>query len=224
MNLNTIIGFVGGSGRNQILSQTLAATTETEFMLGTDSGSTSTIAVLQIPQQTDIIGSGNPLGGEVNAAILGNRGLYDGRSAVAGRPLFTSTSFDKGKPFLVRLAGVVTPASNAANTLQFKLYSGTSKSGTAICATGALTGTQTSTQAGAFILESECIWDSVGQILYGQFWYAVAAGATKSYTTWAVNTGATVTAIANMKFVASAQWGNAAGGVVAVSEFSISQL
>lgn len=224
--VNTIAAYFGGTGRNQIASQTLASTTETEFKVNQDAGAANAIAVLQIPQQTAIVGSSTAFNSSINSAILvGGLGQPNDPSRLAGRPYFNSTSFDNGKPFLVRLAGVVTPASNAANTLTLILYSGTSKSGTAVCTTGALTGTESSTQAGAFILESQMTWDSVGQILNGQFWYSVSAGATPSYHVWAVNSAtAAVTAVANLKFCASATWGNAAGGTVAVSEFSISQL
>lgn len=228
MNVNTIVGYIGGTGRNQIASQTLASTTETEFKVNQDAGAANAIAVLQIPQQTAVVGSATPLGVNINPAMLvGGLGQPNDPSRLAGRPYFNSSSFDFGRPFLVRLAGVVTPASNAANTLDLKIYSGTTKSGTLVADTGAATGTESSTQAGAFIVEAQLIWDSTGQLLYGQQWYAIAAGATPTYNTWkamATAAGIAVTSVANLKFCASAQWGNAVGGVVAVSEFSISQL
>lgn len=224
MNADTVVGYIGGTGRNQLASQTLAATTETEIQVNTDNGA-GAIAVLQIPQQTDIAGSGNPLYIEDNASLLSMGGRLGMRYQYAGRPGFNSASFDVGRPFLLRLAGLVTPASNAANTLTIKLYSGTSKAGTNIVTTGALTGTESSTAAGSFLLESQLVWDSTSGLLNGQFWYIVNAGATVSYHVWAVNSNpATVAAVASLKFCASITWGNAVGGVVAASEFSISQL
>jgi len=232
MNVNTIAAFYGsGTGnqaaatRNTIPSQVLAATTETEFQVYTDTSGTTNIAVLQVPQQTDIRGSGNPQSPSGNAALLGSPFASINTNHGPSRPYYASQQFDYGRPFLVRLCGVATPASNAANTLTLKIYSGTSKSGTNIVTTGALTGTESSTQAGAFIVETQLTWDSVGQILNGQFWYSVSAGATPSYHVWAANSAtATVTAVASLKFCATAAWGNAAGGTIAVSEFSINQM
>lgn len=222
MNFNTFSGYIGGTGRNQIASQTLAATTETEFKVNCDNG-TPTIAVLALPSGTAVGGSSTPLGPDINQALM----VHTGRAGVplgSAQPSLTSQSFDNGRPFLIRLAGLVTPASNAANTLTMKIYSGTTKGGTNICSTGALTGMETSTAAGSFLMETQLQWDSTSGIVNGQYWYLLN-GATPNYNTWKVNTAATgATTLANMKFCASAQWGNAVGGVIAISEFSLSQL
>lgn len=223
MNFNTFSGYIGGTGRNQIKSQTLAATTETEFAVNTDTSGTTAIALLALPSGVGIGGTNTPLGPDTNQALL----VHTGREAIplgAATPHLTSQSFDSGRPFLIRLAGLVTPASNAANTLTIKIYSGTSKSGTNICTTGALTGMESSTAAGSFLMETQLQWDSTSGICNGQFWYLLN-GATPNYHVWAVNTAATgATTLANMKFCASAAWGNAVGGVIAISEFSINQL
>ena len=223
MNFNTISGFIGGTGRNQIKSQTLAATTETEFAVNTDTAGTTAIAVLSIPTGSGKGGTVNPLGPDVNQALLSATGRQ-GRPFNSPQPSHNSGSFDNGRMFSIRLAGLATPASNAANTLTLKIYSGTSKSGTNIVTTGALTGMETSTAAGAFVVETQLIWDSTSGIINGQFWYLLN-GATPNYHVWAVNSAVTgAVTLANMSFCASAQWGNAAGGVIAVSEFSLSQL
>lgn len=221
MNFNTVAGYIGGTGRNQIASQTLASTTETEFAINNDSG--TSVAVIAPPGQGDIIGSQTPLGVEANPAYLISRGRPAApRGGTA--PWFNSASFDVARPFKVRVAGVITPVSNAANTLTLKIYLGATKAGTAIASTGAMTGTQSSTQAGAFVFEALLVWDSVGQIIGGQQWWSVVAGATPNYNTWkALTANPTGVTLANLKFCASAQWGNAVGGVIAVSEFSLSQ-
>ena len=231
MNSNTIVAFYGsGTGnqaaatRNTIATQVLASTVETEFKVYTDTSGTTNIAVLQIPQQTDIRGSGNPQSPSGNAAILGSPFSAINPNHGPSRPYYASQQFDYARPFLVRLTGVATPVSQAANTLTLTIYSGTSKSGTAIATTGANTGTESSTAASAFIIETYLFWDSVGQGLCGQQWYAVNSG-TPLYNTWKTNTAvATVTSVASLKFVASATWGNAAGGSITVGEFSISQM
>lgn len=222
MNSDTLVGFYGGTGRNQIASQTLAATTETEFHVNTDVSST-TIAVLTVPQPGAIIGSSSPLNVNANSAILKNNLGRDLAINGVNAPFATSQMFDNGHPFNLRLAGVITPASNAANSLTLKVYNGTSKSGGGIISI-ADTGTESSTAAGSFVIEAELIWDSTSGILYGAYWSAIAAGATKNFVTTAAITPATSVTLATLQFCATATWGNAAGGTVAVSEFSLSQL
>lgn len=223
MNFNTVSSYIGGTGRNQIASQTLAATTETELRVNTDNG-TGAIAILTIPSGSGIGGSSSPQGVERNLASPYQTGRL-GVPRNTAQPSHNSSSFDVGRPFGIRVAGVVTPASNAGNTFTMIIYCGTSKSGTAICTTGATTGMESSTQAGSFIMETQLLWDSTSQILNGQFWWLINAGGTKSYHVWAQNSApATSIALAGLNFCVSVTWGNAAGGVVAASEFSFSQL
>ena len=81
-----------------------------------------------------------------------------------------------------------------------------------------------STAAFAFLFETQCAWDSTGQVLIGQQWYSVN-GTTPLYNTWKNNTAqATVTTVSALKFCATATWGNAVGGSITVGEFTISQL
>ena len=223
MNINTFRAFSGGTGRNQIASQTLASATETEFKINTDDGN-GAIAVLKVPSGAEIVGSDNPRGVDINAAILQGRDRSEGALPGFERPYFSAISFDNARPFLIRLAGVVTPASNAGNTFALNFYLGATKAGTKIATTGATTGAESSTQAFGFVMEAEVYWDSVSQGLNGQFWWSLNS-ATPSYNTWKALSavGSTVT-LANLQFCASSQWGNAAGGVVAVSEFSLTAL
>lgn len=228
MNINTVAAAIGGTLRGQIPSSTLATATETEFKINTDASiagtGTAPIAVLSIPQIADIKGSGNPHGWDENLALLQGREKFAGALPGFERPFFSAASFDNSRPFLIRLAGVATPASNAGNTFQLVIYSGTSKSGTALATTGALTGTETSVAPFGFVVETQCIWDSTSQQIAGQFWYNVNC-ATPGYHTWATNSNlATSVTYANLKFCASVTWGNAVGGVCAVNEFSITAL
>lgn len=212
----TIAGFQGGTVVGQIASQTLASTTETEFQINQiASPASSGIAILTIPQTGDILGSQSRYGVDDNQANFARR----------NQPFPPTTlSFDKGRPFLIRVAGLATPASNAGNSLNIILYNGTTKGGTAIASTAAVP-QATTTIAKSFILEAECIWDSTSQTLDGQFWFAMKGTSGTRYATWAQlsNPGSGITA-AKLQFVASATWANAAGGVVAVSEMSVSQL
>lgn len=227
MQANSIAGYVGGTGIGQIPNQTLASTTETEFQQNL-TASTTGIAVLSVPgsQTTAQYGGGPrghvpPLNPDANAAkIVDDFGVMFRPTPPAG---FSSSSFDNGRPFLITLCGLITPVSNGANSLAINLYCGTSKSGTKIASTGTNTGTETSTQAGSFVLQALLFWDSTSQFLAGQQWYSVQAGATPLYNTWKATTQATSVALAGLQFCASAVWGNAAGGQIQVQEFSLSR-
>jgi hypothetical protein len=219
-----IAAYYGGTGRNQILSQTLAAVTETEFKIGNDSASTSVIAVLSLPTQSLILGSQSPIDQTINPSLLDASFARQGYAAAPMVP-YNSGVFDNDKPFLVRLAGTITPASNAGNTYKATLYLGTTKAGVALTSVSAAA-QATSVAPFGFLLEAQLHWDSLAQVVIGQYWYDFN-GTTRSYNTWAATTNpttATAAAVANIQFCATSTWGNGVGGVAAVSEFSITQL
>lgn len=220
---NVVAAYYGGTGRNSILSQTLASTTETEFKVVTDTG-TNPIAVLAVPTQTQILGSQTPLDQSANAAIL-NGGFSRLSVNSDSQPPFNSGVFDNDKPFLVRLCGTIVPVSNAGNTFKAALYLGTTKSGVAL--TNVTAAAQNASVAPfGFILEAQLHWNSLAQVVVGQYWYDFN-GTTRQYATWATTTNpttATAAAVSNLQFCATATWGNAAGGVASVSEFSLTQL
>jgi len=230
MNANTVLGFYSGTGRNQIPSVTLASATETAVVVGTDTSGTTATAFLVIPvfapqgaSSPTITGSFNSLDPDVNGAQLVR---YGGVQSVplAGQRKIDSLAFD-GSPFRVALYGTATPASNAANTFQLKLYQGTSTtlaSDNNFAATGALTGTDSSTTPFNFAIQADMCWDSTSQALNGQFYYQV--GVTGGYNTWKAATQVTSVTAAKLSFLASYQWGNAVGGTIQVTEFSISAL
>lgn len=228
MNANTVLGFVGGTGRNQIGLQTLASTTETEFKINTDNAA-GAIAVLTVPQGNEILGASNPLNPNANAAVLGpDRGSQFGRGLGEGAPWFSNTAFDFSKGglgFRIRLSGYGTAAANGANTLLLKIYSGSTKSGTVIAnnSTGLATASAASLN---FVFEVDLQWDSVQQVLNGTQRYAITyngsgtgAGTTAFSAGAIIPNFASVTALSGLTFCASAQWGNAVGGTIQVNEF-----
>lgn len=221
---NVIAAYYGGTGRNQMLSQTLATGTETEFKLGNDTSVTTNIAVLSMPTQSQILGSQNPIDQAANPVNL-NSGFNQLGYFGDSNPPFNSGLFDSSKPFQVRIAGLATPASNAGNTLAIILYLGTTKSGTALGTTAAVPQASTTTAKG-FIMEAELLWDSTSQAVTGQYWFSLPGTSGTVYSTWKTlaAAGSAITAVSGLTFCASATWGNAVGGVVAVSEFSISRL
>lgn len=226
---NVIAAYFGGTARNQVgsLSAATLAATETAIGVNTDSG-TAVTAVLSIPTQTVIQGSYTPIDQSTNPAIL-NAGFNRTGYQFDSNPPYNSGSFDNGKPFLIRIAGLVTPVSNAGNTFTVKIYQGSAISGgtptpTVIANSGAITGYESSTAAGSFVMETQCMWDSTLGKVNGQMWWIFNA-ATPAYNTWQKNTAVSAVVTASqLNFCASVQWGNAAAGIVAISEFSVSQL
>jgi hypothetical protein len=227
MNTNCVAGYIGGTGRNQLASVLTAANTETSIKVGADSG-TNAIAVLTVPQPSAKIGSSNPLSTEANPALLTMGGRLGLRYQYAGRPGFTTASFDKGRPFLVRLAGTIKSAASAADiAIVFNLYSGTFGGTCTAIGTTVANALNTVTNTYAFILEAQLVYNSAYATnnLNGQFWYWVG-GSTASYNTWAATTTASVATLATNLFTATYAWAGAGatGGTVSPSEFSISQM
>lgn len=222
MNLNTISGFFGGTSRNQIGSQVLASATETEFRINTDNG-TGAIAVITVPQGTEVLGSANPLNPNANSAILGlDRGSPQGRGLGELSPWYSNTAFDlakSGSRFRLRLSGFATAAANAGNTFTLKIYSGTSKAGTAIAT---ITGATASAASLDFNLNVDLQWDSTQQVTGGtQYGQLVYNGSSLTFNAGTAASAATVTSVANLSFCATVTWGNAVGGTTQCNEFSL---
>jgi hypothetical protein len=225
MNSNTIVGFNGGTGRNQIGLQTLASVTETEFKVNQDAGANNAIAVLTVPQGTEILGSSNPLNPCANAAILGaDRGSQFGRGLGEQAPYFCNTVYDMAKfglGFKIRLSAFYTAVANAGNTLQIKIYSGSTKGGTVIAQNTAVA--TASAASGSFIFEVRLQWNSTTQVLVGNQNFSFDYNGTQvanGFSAGAVLTNAaSVTSVAGLTFCATATWGNAVGGTVQVNEF-----
>jgi len=230
MNANTILGFQGGTGRNQIGLQTLATVTETEFKVNQDAGANNAIAVLALPQGNEILGASNPLNSSANASSLRlDRGSQFGNGVGENAPWFSNTAFDLGKGgvgFRLRLTAFFTAAANAGNTLQIKIYSGTSKSGTVIAQNTAVA--TASAASGSFVFDLRLQWNSTEQVLVGNQNFSFSYNGTQptnGFSAGAILTNAaSVTALANMNFVASTTWGNAVGGTVQVNEFVLETL
>lgn len=227
MNANTILGFNGGTGRNQIGLQTLASVTETEFRVNTDNG-TGAIAVLTVPQGNEILGASNPLNQSASAAITGlDRGSQFGRGLGELAPWYSTTAFDMksgGLGFKLRLSGFGTVVANGANTILLKIYSGSTKGGTVISSNS--TGMASVTGASLnFVFELDLTWDSTQQVLGGFQRYMIVYNGTFVNGVTGFSAGiplaanAAVTTLAGLTFCASAQWGNAAGGSIQVNEF-----
>lgn len=224
-NVNTIQAFIGGTKRNQIPSLVLAATTETALPVNTDAGTTS--ALLAVPLQTAILGSSNGMGPNGNAAILVPPGgsinsIPDGINA----PYFNSSSFDSGRPFTLRLCGIGSAVANAGNTLTIKIYQGTNTAiGSDTAFTTAISALATATAANLrFDISVRCQWDSTSNTLTG-----VLSGSTLYNGTAALLTTATATVLTSLttpstlSFLPSITWGNAVGGTINVSEWSLEQ-
>jgi hypothetical protein len=232
MNSDTFAAFQGGTGRNALLSQILASTTETAIGVGVDSGSTTVAAALLLPQQAAIVGSSNPLDPNSSATTLsgglGNAGGYPQRS----RPYFQSGSFDSDHPFRVRWVGRGAAVANAGNTLTLRVYQGLAQAttggviGTAgnIVATTAAIATA-STANLSFVVEVTVAWDSTQQLLHGWFLTSVLYNNVTTFTTsTALSHNTSVTTAAGLSFFPTVQWGNAVGGTIVSTEFAAEQV
>lgn len=227
MNSDTIKFYGGGTGRNAIPTLSLAATTETAFKVNTDSGSVT--AFLTVPTGTEVLGANAPFDPNANPAItMPGGGRQWGRVPGSNRPYFVSTSFDSGRPFLVRLAGTGVAGANAGQTALVNLYCGTSStlgSDTIIATSGAAL----AMAAGGsfnFIIEATLVWDSVTQLLGGTFWASMnytSKAASQNTAQVALSNYAAPTTVAGLSFLASAKFGNAAASTCSVSEFSLEQ-
>jgi hypothetical protein len=222
MNFNTAKSFVNGSGRNQLPLQTLASTTETAFLVNTDSG-TGVTAFLTVPSSAAAIaGSENPVSVEANAALLNQNASFALSRGVA-RPEFNSGSFG-GRPFRVKVIGTGTAVAFASNTLIINLRQGTS---TTVASNNLVaTGPTWNTAAGGsfnFYIEATFLWDSVSTLLSGFYKSNLGFGA-GTYTAEAKTTVATVTVPSTISFTATTTWGTTSGGTVQINEFSLERV
>jgi hypothetical protein len=196
----------------QTVTLTLAATTETSVKL-----SNGNVAIVAVPSQTAIIGSSTPMSPNANPANLADvYGSPSDRRYLAGRPYFSSTAFDGGRPFRVRWVGRGSAVANGGNTLTLRIYQGTTgavvgTAGNVIAATSAIGTTGTANLT--FMIEATVNWDSTQQTLNGWFIYAVYYNTTATFaTTAALTSNTSVATYAGLSFLQSVQWGNAAGG------------
>lgn len=222
-NSDTIVALFGGTGRNQVLPLTLAAVTETVLKQGVDAGTTTTPAVLTVPGSAatnGLVGSGSPVDFNQNSSISSQS--YGRKYAIGSEaPYFSNATFDKGRPFRIRLFGTVAFNAGAGNSLAINIYQGTSTTVGSDFKIAAITAGGAPSTTAQFYADVLVQWDSVSQTLSGLFSGQVGNTATAGT---ALSTQPTVTTAAGLSFVASVVFGNAGGGVVSVSEFSITQV
>jgi hypothetical protein len=222
MNSNTICGYYAGTGRNKLLSQTLASTAETAIQIGGDV--TNQSALLFVPTTTNS-GSSNPQDPNANASILGeDLGRQYGRPN--GAQGYSTSSFDLGRPFNLKFIGIGSAAANGANTLTVKIYQGTSGTiGSDTLFSTPISALATASAANLrFYINIQCFWDSTSDtlsgVLSGNYTYN---GTTSLITTVGLTSITGITSPTSLGFVPSITWGNAVGGVIAATEFSIEQ-
>jgi len=226
-NPSTVAGFVGsGTGRNLFPTQTVATATETILKIGTDVGTSANLFFV-VPTGGQIYGSESPLDASANAAILSRSGRSYGVPSGVSNDQFSTESWN-AHPFLIRVSGIYNAGANAAQTVQFNLYQGTSTtlgSDKAIATTG--TGlAAVAGGAGNFEIEARLLWDPTSQILSGSYTSNISfITPTSQFTTPTVitNVVGSVTA-ANLSFLATIKLGNGASSTVTLKEFSISQI
>lgn len=218
-NWNTIAGFFGGTGRNQIITPTITTATTSAFQVQTDSGAPVT-AVLSVPYGSGVIGTSNPLDINANPAITGfNFGAFGGRPNGTNAPWYSTTSFDGSRGFKVRINGTLTSAATVSQTATITLYNGTSTSGSVVGATAAANVAAGGTFG--FTVEAHLFWDSTSKIISG--WVSTSIGGV-SVAPAPVTAITAVNAVSDLNFVAAITTAVAGSVSVDVSEFVIDQV
>jgi hypothetical protein len=230
-NSDTILALQGfgatTASRNQLASITgIAATTETIFTMGTDSG-TNVNAFLPIVGQTGIYGRANPMSININTAtLLDQLGAKAGERG-ASAPWYNTSSFD-GRGLRFRVQGRFVSGA-ASNTLTIKMYlqtvaNGAILAGGKLLGTAAMGGAAMAASSGNFIAEVTAMWDSVSAYIQGaeQWGAATTAAGTSYYQARAIN--ATSVAIAaplsGWLFIASATFASGPGNAVTPIEMA----
>lgn len=226
-NFDTIQKLTGpGTGRNQINALTLTSTTETVFVVGTDTTTITNAAILTVPTGvptgSNLVGSGSPIEFNQNSAISSQ--AY-GRKATLGvgteSPFYSASTFDVGRPFRVRIVGNATLNAGTGNTVAINLYVGTSTTTSSDVKIAALTAGGAPSTSFNFCLETFMQWDVTSQVLGGYYTGQCANTLTAQH---ALASAASVTTASLLAFVASGTFGNAGGGTINISEFSVEQV
>ena len=240
-NSNSVAGVaVSGSSRNQFPVQTVASTVETILKIGTDSV-TNANYFLVVPTGVTAATSSVSLTGALGAAagldVNANPAVIEISSREYGLPSggttdqFSSSSWD-GRPFKVRVSGVGTAGHNAAQTVLFNLYQGTSStlgSDNIIGTTGAAFAVAQSSANVSynFVIEATLVWDATSKILSGN--YIANIGAASTYgsqftTTTVISNVVTSVAASGLSFLATVTMGNAASSTVQIRDFVVDRL
>lgn len=225
-NANSVVGYAqSGTLRNQWPTQTIAATTETAFTIGTDTGSATGFVVL--PTGGQVYGSATGLDVNANPAVIDRSSYLYGLPSGESNDQFNSSSWNARK-FRVRVTGTGNAGANAAQSVIINLRQGTSATPGSNNLVGA-SGSALATVAGGafnFWVEAEAIWDPTSQILSGVYNANIAFGSTSQYTAAATGTKfvfASVTAAA-LSFSGTITLGNGASSTVNVSELVIERI
>ena len=225
-NVNSVAGITAnGTAKNQFpLTQTVATTVETVFTVNTDAGTTAYFLVA--PGAGSILGSQTGLDVNGNSAVIERSVREYGLPSGVSNDQFSSSSWD-GRPFKVRIVGTGTAGHNAAQTLLFNLYQGTSSS----VASDKIIGTTGSAFAIAqsssnvsfnFMIEASLLWDATSGVLSGSYTSNIAGGTTSQFVTpTVVPNVVTAVTTAGLSFLATVTLGNAASSTVTVKEFVI---
>jgi hypothetical protein len=225
-NTNSCAGLAqSGSSRNQFPVQTVAATTETILQVATDSGTNSNF-FLVAPSGGQVYGSTVGLNVNSNPSVVDRSPFIYGLPSGVSNDQFNSSSWD-GHPFKVRVVGTGTAGHNAAQTLLFNLYQGTSAtlgSDKIIGTTGAAFAIAQSTTNVSFnfLIEAYLLWDSASQLLTGRYTGWVGGGTTSQFvTTTVIPNLPAVTTPAGLSFLATVTLGNAASSTIQLKEFVV---
>lgn len=226
-NSDTLVALKGGTKTGQIAVLTLTSNTETLLLANTDTGTATAILTVPAGAPGNLVGSGAPIEYNLSSAVSSQS--YGRKNAVFTEPpYFSSTTFDAGRPFKVRIVGTASVAAvtvtTVTNTVNIAIYQGSSIVATRKIATLTAAGTNNSTTAavtGQFNLEATVQYDSTTGTLSG-FYGGNNMNTFKANA--ALANAVAVTSTSGLTFVATAVYGDTAAGSVTVSEFEIDQV
>lgn len=219
MNNNTIAGFNSGTGRNKFSAQTIATSpAAVALTVGTDTG--STVAFLQVPQASTVVGSSNPLSVNANPAILSGALGAALQGSGTNRPYFSTDSFN-GHAFRVRITGDGTNVT-AAQTVTVGIYAGTnvSPASNTLIATTVASPVIGAAGTFSFVLEATLVWSAVSGLVVGSSAGGIGTGTTQVGVT-AVTTVPSAVTLPNLQFMAGVVLANATSITLTVREFAI---
>ena len=232
-NPATVAGItVNGTAKNQFpVTQTVATTNETAFVINTDAGTTTYFLVA--PGAGSVLGSATGFDINANPAVIERSAREYGLPSGETNDQFSSSnssgaigSWD-GRPFKVRVCGVGNAGANAGQTLIVNLYQGTSTTLGSDKIIGT-TGSAYATAAGGafnFLVEATLTWDLTSGVLSGWYTGNIAFATTSQFVgpTVVPNVVTSVTQ-SGLSFLASLKLGNAASSTISVREFVIDKL
>ena len=224
-NTSSVAGIgLSGTVRNSFPVQTVAvATTETQLVVNTDTGTTPYFLV--VPTGGQVYGATGGLDTNANQAVTERSAMVYGLPSGESNDQFSVNSWN-AHLMKIRIAGIGNAGANAGQTVTFNLRQGTSTTPASNNVIGT-TGAGLAMAAGGafnFYIEATAQWDPTSQIFTGWYTANIAYGATKQWTAPTAFTSVTSVTAALLSLSATVTLGNAASSTISVQEFVLDRV